>query len=130
MGQAMNTDKTQLIPSSSVYIGAQSVANAVVPVARVASPVSFRLATLADVPKLDALQKQFNKALGYFKTEWFEGYIGMGAVLVAEVGGGGSEVGGSNNSPPTTDNQRPTLVGYCISRDRYLKRDELGIIFQ
>src|SRR5689334_12267 len=104
----MDTDKTQLIASSSVRIGAPSVANAVVPVPRLA--LSFRLANLADVPRLDALQKPYSKALGFFKSKYFEGYIELGAVLVAECDG--------------------RLVGYCISRDRYLKRDELGVIFQ
>jgi ribosomal protein S18 acetylase RimI-like enzyme len=92
--------------------------------------VTVRLATREDLPFCDALQKQFQKGLGYFKTEWFEGYLAMGAILIAEVGGGGSEVGGSNNRPPTTHNPRPTRLGYVISRDRYLKRDELGIIYQ
>jgi hypothetical protein len=72
--------------------------------------VSVRVATLADVPFMDALQKRHGKALGHFPTKQFEGYIQMGAVLVAESGG-----------------QR---VGYIIHKDRYLKRDELGVIFQ
>src|SRR5205823_353182 len=35
-------------------------------------------------------------------------------------------------SPPRPDAPSPPrhILGYCISRDRYLKRDELGIIFQ
>jgi ribosomal protein S18 acetylase RimI-like enzyme len=79
-----------------------------VPIPKV--PVSVREATLDDVPFLDALQKKHGDALGYFPTKQFEGYIAMGAVLVAEDGG--------------------TPIGYCISRDRYLKRDELGVIYQ
>jgi GNAT superfamily N-acetyltransferase len=59
---------------------------------------------------IDSLQKQHSRQLGYFPTKQFEGYIAMGGVLIAE-----SERRG---------------VGYCVSRDRYLKRDELGVIYQ
>jgi ribosomal protein S18 acetylase RimI-like enzyme len=82
--------------------------SAIVPISGVT--VSVRPATMDDVPFMDGLQSQYTKALGHFKTEWFEGYIAMGGVVVAE-----------------SDGKR---VGYCISRDRYLKRDELGVIYQ
>src|SRR4051794_28236620 len=55
-----------------------------IPAPRVAAGLSFRLATIADVPAIDALQKNYPKALGRFATSWFEGYIGMGGVLIAE----------------------------------------------
>src|SRR5690242_7534495 len=55
-------------PSSSVSIGAPSVAKPL-PVPRTTSALSFRLATLADLPALDALQKKHSKALGYFPTK-------------------------------------------------------------
>ena len=72
--------------------------------------ISVRPATLADVRFMDKLQKANKKALGYFPTQQFVSYIELNAVLIAEEGG------------------RP--VGYVISRDRYLKRDELGVIYQ
>jgi ribosomal protein S18 acetylase RimI-like enzyme len=72
--------------------------------------VSVRVATMEDLPFLDALQKQHGKALGYFPTKQFEGYIEMGAVLIAHDGA--------------------EAVGYIIARDRYLKRDELGVVYQ
>src|SRR5688572_1283385 len=72
----------------------------VVPVARV--PIAVRVATMADLPFMDALQKKHSKQLGYFPTKQFEGYIGQGAVLVADG------------------------LGYVIAKDRYLKRDEWG----
>jgi ribosomal protein S18 acetylase RimI-like enzyme len=71
---------------------------------------TVRTATMADLPFMDGLQKQYGKALGYFPTKQFEGYIEMGGVLLAAAEG--------------------APVGYCISRDRYLKRDELGVIYQ
>jgi hypothetical protein len=73
-------------------------------------PLTFRVGTMDDVPFMDELQKQHAKALGRFPFAQYEGYVQMGAVLVAESG-----------------NER---VGYIISRDRYMKRDELGVIFQ
>ena len=85
------------------------MSTSIIPVPR--TPVGIRTATAADLPFLDALQKRYGRALGYFPTKQFEEYIGAGAVLVAEDGAA-----------------RP--VGYVISRDRYLKRDELGVIYQ
>src|SRR4051812_30227340 len=82
--------------------------NAIIPIPRV--EISVRPATLDDLPWLDTLQKQHSKQLGYFPTQQFEGYIKMNGVLIAENGA--------------------TRLGYCISRDRYLKRDELGVIYQ
>jgi hypothetical protein len=76
------------------------------------------VATMADLPALDALQKQFGRALGYFPTKQFEGYIEMGGVLVARA------------SRPCMGGTPMPLLGYVISRDRYLKRDELGVIYQ
>ncbi|MGB7158952.1 MAG: GNAT family N-acetyltransferase, partial [Tepidisphaeraceae bacterium] len=72
--------------------------------------VSIRAATSADVAFMDRLQKAHSKQVGYFPTKQFEGYVEMGGVLVAH------------------DGAEP--LGYCISRDRYLKRDELGVIYQ
>src|SRR3954471_13343535 len=79
-----------------------------VPEPRVA--IAVRVAVMEDLPFLDALQKRHSKALGYFPTKQFEGYIAMGGVLIAQAGS--------------------AAVGYVISRDRYLKRDELGVIYQ
>src|SRR5689334_22907608 len=102
--------------------------NAIVPIAR--TSIAIRPATLDDVPFMDGLQKQYNKQLGHFKTEWFEGYIKTGGVLVA-VGAGSRAAGGELASPAGDTSVAPTegaehLLGYCISRDRYQKRDELG----
>src|SRR5688500_15568302 len=46
--------------------------------------MAIRQGTLADVPFMDALQKKYGKALGYFPTKQFEGYIEAGGVLIAE----------------------------------------------
>ncbi len=98
------------------------------------APVRVRLATMEDIPFMDALQKQHSKQLGYFPTKQFEGYVETGGVLIAEGGGSG---GGGTWAEPDSDlcphptSPAPTSPqGYVISRDRYLKRDELGVIYQ
>jgi hypothetical protein len=97
--------------------------------------VSVRVATMADLPFLDAMQKQHGKALGYFPTKQFEGYIAMGGVLVAEEACGSVGVSACRSDHSDTPTPRhpdtiPEKLGYIISRDRYLKRDELGVVYQ
>ena len=87
-----------------------AITSSPVPLPAPRQAITVRLATMDDLPFMDALQKANGKALGYFPTKQFEGYIEMGGVLLAEADG--------------------APVGYCISRDRYLKRDELGVIYQ
>src|SRR4051794_26351516 len=72
--------------------------------------LSVRPATMEDLPFLDSLQKMHSKALGFFPRAQMEGYIRNQWVLIAEQNG--------------------TPVGYVASRDRYLKRDELGVVYQ
>ncbi|HEV2296750.1 MAG TPA: GNAT family N-acetyltransferase [Tepidisphaeraceae bacterium] len=75
-------------------------------------PIAIRTATMDDLPFLDELQKQHSKALGFFPRAQMEGYVENGWVLIAE------------------DAATKQRLGYCASRDRYLKRDELGVIYQ
>ncbi len=75
-------------------------------------PIAVRVATINDLPFLDGLQKQHNKALGFFPRAQLEGYVENQWILIAE------------------DAATGTPLGYCASRDRYLKRDELGVIYQ
>jgi ribosomal protein S18 acetylase RimI-like enzyme len=75
-------------------------------------PVTTRIATLADLRAIDALQKLHHKQLGFFPRAQMEGYLTNQWVLAAEESATGK------------------LIGYCASRDRYQKRDELGAIFQ
>jgi hypothetical protein len=69
-------------------------------------PVSVRPGTMGDLPFIDALQKQQTHAVGWMPTKQLEGKIAAGHVLVAED------------------------AGYCIARDQYFKRDDVGIIYQ
>ncbi len=114
--------------------------SAIVPVAR--TPVSIRPATLDDIPFMDGLQKKYGKALGYFPTKQFEEYVQTGGVLIAEgdgvnrltsrSSGNPQDCGLSEDSPSVTQSSvlSTQSLGYVISRDRYLKRDELGVVFQ
>lgn len=103
--------------------------------------VRVRLATREDIPFMDALQKKNSRAVGYFPTKQFEGYVDAGGVLIAE--GVRTEDPGlrteSDDSlltlpSPALSTQSsalsPPRLGYLISRDRYLKRDELGVVYQ
>jgi hypothetical protein len=74
--------------------------------------IATRLATASDLPFLDQLQKQNGKALGFFPRAQMEGYVQNQWVLIAE------------------DAATKQPLGYCASRDRYLKRDELGVVYQ
>jgi len=68
------------------------------PAPRVA--IVVRPAVMGDLPFLDALQKQHNKALGFFPRAQMEGYVSNGWVLIAE------------------DAATKQPLGYCASRDR------------
>ncbi|MEM1012508.1 MAG: GNAT family N-acetyltransferase [Planctomycetota bacterium] len=60
---------------------------------------------------MDQLARPQTKAVGWMPTKQFEGKVAAGHVLIAEDLAG----------------QR---IGYLIATDRYLKRDELGVVFQ
>jgi GNAT superfamily N-acetyltransferase len=74
--------------------------------------IATRLAEMRDLPFLDGLQKKHSKQLGFFPKAQMEGYVRNQWVLIAE------------------DAATKQPLGYCASRDRYLKRDELGVIYQ
>ena len=73
--------------------------------------VSVRTALLSDGPFIDALQKMHTHMVGWFPRKQLEVYIEAEHVLIAE-----------------DDAQSP--LGYCIAKDRYMKRDDVGIIYQ
>jgi hypothetical protein len=53
--------------------------NAIIP----KSPIGIRVATMADFPFIDSLQKMHAKQVGWMPTKQFEGKIERGHVLVA-----------------------------------------------
>jgi N-acetylglutamate synthase-like GNAT family acetyltransferase len=106
----MSHDQEILEADCTEPIAAPAVPALPEPEPRVA--ISIRLATMEDIPALDALQKKHGKALGFFPRAQMEGYVRNEWVLIAQ------------------DDATGQVLGYCASRDRYLKRDELGIIYQ
>lgn len=102
----------------------------IVPQPRV--PVAVRTATLDDLSFIDDLQKTHSHMVGWFPRKQMEQYIEGEHVLVAEessVISDQSSVGETDNREPNTDNS-PSPLGYCIFKDQYLKRDDVGIIYQ
>lgn len=105
-------------------------------------PIGVRVATLADVPFMDAMQKRTTKQVGWMPTKQLEGKVLAGQVLVAEAttnkeeGGRVKDEGNSGDAlssllssfNPQTSSLLP--VGYLIGQDRYFKRDDVGIIYQ
>jgi GNAT superfamily N-acetyltransferase len=75
------------------------------------APISTRLATMDDIPFMDGLMKQYNRQLGFFPRAQLQGYVDGQWVLIAQDAATGER------------------LGFCASRDRYLKRDELGVIY-
>src|SRR5688500_11211809 len=74
-------------------------------------PVTIRPAVAGDYAFVDRLQDMHSKALGFMRRAALEGKIKLGEVLVAE-------------------DEARLPIGYCIFATRYLKRDELGVIYQ
>jgi hypothetical protein len=99
--------------------------SSIIPIPR--CDVNVRLAMSGDLPFIDSLQKLHKKQVGFLATSWIESRIAKKQVLVAEesVVSSPSSVA-TDHGPRTTDNR----LGYIISQDKYLKRDELGIVIQ
>src|SRR5688500_15670218 len=73
--------------------------------------VSIRPAVPGDYPFVDRLQDMHSKALGFMRKAALNGKIERGEILIAE-----------------DETRMP--IGYCISQDRYYKRDDLGVVYQ
>jgi hypothetical protein len=107
----------------------------------------------ADLRFIDQLQKQYPDELGYWPRGQIEGYLKSGDVLIAESDsplpsgeGAGVRACASKCDPLTVGRVRhgsphPALsqgervpertpLGYIIGRDRYHKREDVGIIYQ
>jgi N-acetylglutamate synthase-like GNAT family acetyltransferase len=74
-------------------------------------PISIRPATETDLKFIDDLQKKHGKEVAFASTDELLSYINDGMALIAEEGVG-----------------RP--IGYCLYRDRYMKREDCGIVSQ
>jgi hypothetical protein len=79
--------------------------------------VSVRPATVDDLPFIDALQKMHGHMVGFATRGQLQQNIEDGHVVIAEeqaqsAGGGAVQ------------------IGYCIFKYEYMKRDEVGIVYQ
>ncbi|MEM1013264.1 MAG: hypothetical protein AAGI46_13725 [Planctomycetota bacterium] len=103
--------------------------------------LSFRQGALEDIPFMDALQKEQRHAVGFFRYQQFVDHIEAGGVLIAESlkqeakslkdqSGVDSESSSFKLPSSSFPSSASTPLGYIIHRDRYLKRDELGVVFQ
>ncbi len=107
----------------------------IIPVCRV--PINVRVATMADLPFIDGLQKMHSKMVGWMPTKQLEGKIRAGQVVIAEerdeeIERRRDEVGMDDPSLrlSVSSSLRLAPVGYAIFRDQYFKRDDVGIIYQ
>lgn len=75
-----------------------------------------RLAAACDMAFIDRLQKLHSHMVGWFPTKQLEKNIEEGHILIAE----GSD-GQSRKAEP---------LGYCIGKDQYMRRDDVGIVYQ
>ena len=106
------------------------MASAILPIPQV--DVSVREATTDDVPFIDQLQREHQKQVGFLARSWIENKINAGQVLVAEEVSGPLSVVRCEGANPTDNGRRTTdtRLGYIISQDKYLKREELGLVVQ
>ena len=104
--------------------------SAIIPVPKTA--IDIRVATAADQPFIDGLQKMHTHMVGWMPSKQIEGKIAAGQVLVAE---GNSALGARSSGEANSPNAEPRnpsadLLGYVISQDQYAGRDDVGIIYQ
>jgi hypothetical protein len=87
---------------------ASSAALAISPVPRIS--IALRIATPEDYSFIDQLQKMHSHMVGFLSRQTIQTYVGQGNVMIAH--------------------DQHTPLGYCIAKDQYLKRDDVGIVYQ
>lgn len=103
--------------------------------------IAIRVAVADDLAFIDGLQKQHARMVGWFPRQQLETNIRRGQILIAEArsdeprpSGSGLGVAQAQDDggplPHGRGSLDPSPLGYCISSDRYLKHDDLGIIYQ
>lgn len=108
--------------------GGGSEVVAIVPVPRV--PIMVRQAVpgvAGDLGFIDQLQKMHSHMVGWSPTKQLEKNIADGYVLIAEATQGSGAVA---QPDPRSLHPEPARIGYCIARDQYMKRDDVGIVYQ
>ena len=105
--------------------------------------INVRLAVAGDLPFIDALQKMHSHMVGWMPMKSLEGHLEKGRILIAEQSardeetqrrrdgaGGAHEAESLRLSVSPSLRLSPTPVGYVLSTDQYMKRDDVGIIYQ
>src|SRR4051794_31779880 len=102
---------------------------AIIPIPR--SPVTVRVATPADLPFIDALQKRHAKQVGWMPMKSLEQKVAAGEVLVAEMQNDECRMQNGETDAPVSSSfgihhsafsisSRISPAGYIISTDRYM----------
>ena len=78
---------------------------------RLPPPLSILPASPDDVDWIDGLQRKHRDRVGWHPRMTLEGKIKLGQIIVAR-------------------DEANTRVGYCMASDRYMKREDCGIIYQ
>jgi hypothetical protein len=102
--------------------------------------IAVRVATLGgdDFAFIDALQKKHSHMVGFLKRPALQKHIELGRVLIAEESSGPEACGLSPEASsdlavplkPQVSGPKPVPVGYCLSQDRYFRRDDCGLVTQ
>jgi len=131
-------DRVQTHDGGAERVGIPIANVAQLPVTPRCGEVSIRVGTLRDLAWIDPLQKKHREQVGMLYTSALRAYLERGDVLVAEIedervrGSGGEGVNESDSTSPshplTPSPAHP--LGYIIFRDRYMKREDVGIIYQ
>ncbi len=127
----MSTDKSEINSSSSVSIGAPSVAHPLIPLPVPRQGIEIGAATLEDVDWIDDLQKRHRDRVGFQMRGAIEGKIRAGEIIVAWA----TSPCSSSSSDETQDTGRLPVprekrLGYCMASDRYMKREDVGVVYQ
>jgi GNAT superfamily N-acetyltransferase len=91
-----------------------------------------------DLAFIDQLQKMHSHMVGFMPRKQLEKYVEDGHVLIAEgaeprPAGSGAGVDDPSGNEDRAQNPLPDgrgSVGYIIARDQYMKRDDVGIVYQ
>src|SRR2546428_11700678 len=96
-------------------------------------PITIRLAIPSDSGFIDGLQKANTYRVGFLPGKQLEDHIDKQAVLVAEENATtdcADYTDLNSLSAESVKSAVPTPVGYIIAKDRYMRRDDLGVIYQ
>lgn len=111
-------------------------------------PLNIRTAVVDDLPFVDALQKMHSHMVGFLPRAQIEKYIKADHVLIAEESphrrerrergedhedlksGSGPDIDRDPVSANSANSAVNVPIGYIIARDQYMKRDDIGIVYQ